>query len=105
MTQKKMRKSTKTLIVMGSIPFELLQNTEHYLKRSSSTRLSALFDDLVDDLIDELHPKLVCNIYGINVSNVTPVKPNFELLRPLFGWAPADTIKRTFAVTITQFAR
>jgi hypothetical protein len=51
-----------------------------------------------------VHPKLVCYIYGINVSDVTPVKPNFELLRPLFGWAPADTIKRTFAVT-TQFTR
>jgi hypothetical protein len=62
------------------------------------------FDDLVDDIIDELHPKLVCDIYGINVSDVTQVKPNFELLRPLFGWAPANTIKRTFAVT-TQYAR
>jgi hypothetical protein len=62
------------------------------------------FDDLVDDLLDELHPKRIYDIYGINVSDVTPVKPNFELLRPLFGWASADTIKRTFAVT-TQFAR
>ena len=26
------------------------------------------------------------------------------MLRPLFGWAPADTIKRTFSVT-TQYAR
>jgi hypothetical protein len=51
------------------------------------------FDALLDDRIDELHPKLVCNIYGINDTNVTPVKPNFESLWPLFGWEPAETIK------------
>jgi hypothetical protein len=62
------------------------------------------FDDLIDDLIDEVHPKLVSDIYGTNGTEVTPVKPNFEILRPLFEWAPADTIKQTFAVT-TQFAR
>jgi hypothetical protein len=62
------------------------------------------FDDLVDDLIDELHPKRVCDIYGISFSDVTPAKPNFELLRYLFGWSPANTIKLTFAVT-TQLAR
>jgi hypothetical protein len=62
------------------------------------------FNDLVEDLVDEVHPKLVCDIYGINVSDATPVKPYFKLLCPLFGWAPADIIKRTFAVTI-QFAR
>jgi hypothetical protein len=32
------------------------------------------------------------------------VKPEFELLRPIFGWAPAGRIHRTFEVT-TQFAR
>jgi hypothetical protein len=31
------------------------------------------------------------------------VKPSFELLLPLFGWAPSDTIQHTFDVT-TQFA-
>jgi hypothetical protein len=41
------------------------------------------FDDLVNDLIDELHPKLVWDFYGINISDdVTQFKPNFELLRP-----------------------
>jgi Reverse transcriptase (RNA-dependent DNA polymerase) len=34
----------------------------------------------------------------------SPVKPDFQSLRPLFGWFPSETIKRTFAAT-TQFAR
>jgi hypothetical protein len=51
------------------------------------------FDDLVDYLLDELHPKRVCHIYGINVSDFTPVKPNFELLRPIFGWALVRIVK------------
>jgi hypothetical protein len=33
-----------------------------------------------------------------------PSIPNFKLLRPLFGWTPADTIKCTFKVT-TLYAR
>jgi hypothetical protein len=62
------------------------------------------FDDLVDDLLDTVTPESVNDIYDIHLTDVNPVQPNFELLRPLFGWAPADTIKRTFAVT-TQYAR
>ena len=33
-----------------------------------------------------------------------PSKRDYELLRPFFAWAPADTIRRTIAVT-TQYAR
>jgi hypothetical protein len=62
------------------------------------------FDDQVDDLLDTVHPKAVNGIYGVHSSEVSKVTPNYELLRPLFGWAPADTIKRTFYVT-TQCAR
>ena len=62
------------------------------------------FDDLIDDLFDTLHPDGLNDVYGVNVTDVNPIKPNFEFIRPLFGWAPADTIKRTFDVT-TQFAR
>jgi hypothetical protein len=62
------------------------------------------FDDMVDDLIDSVNPKRVSDVYDINVTDVNQVKTNFELLRPLFGWAPAETIKRTFDVT-TQYAR
>jgi hypothetical protein len=61
------------------------------------------FDDQVDDLLDTVHPDAVSDIYGVNSSEVSKVTPNYELLRPLFGWAPADTIKRTFSVT-TQYA-
>jgi hypothetical protein len=38
-----------------------------------------------------------------NVADVVKVKPNFELLRPLFGWVSIDTIQRTIDVT-TKFA-
>jgi hypothetical protein len=62
------------------------------------------FDDLVDDLIDAVHPENVSDVYDINLTDVKQVKADFELLRPLFGWAPADTIKKTFDVT-TQYAR
>ncbi|MFA9289401.1 MAG: reverse transcriptase domain-containing protein, partial [Weeksellaceae bacterium] len=62
------------------------------------------FDDLVDDLMDAAYPESVSDVYDIHLTDIKQVKPNFELLRPLFGWAPADTIKKTFDVT-TQFAR
>jgi hypothetical protein len=58
----------------------------------------------VDDLLDTVHPETLSGIYGIHSSEVSKVAPNFDLLRPLFGWAPADTIKRTFGVT-TQYAK
>jgi hypothetical protein len=61
------------------------------------------FEDLVDEVMDAVDPKGRKDIYLATLTNVDN-KPNFELLRPLFGWAPTDTIKRTFCVT-TQFAR
>jgi hypothetical protein len=62
------------------------------------------FNEQVDDLLDTIHSEVVSDIYGVHSTEVSKVDPNFDLLRPLFGWAPADTIKRTFAVT-TQYAR
>ena len=35
---------------------------------------------------------------------INPNKSNYEALRPLFGWLPVDTIKKTFQLT-TQYAR
>ena len=55
-------------------------------------------------MIDVVHPESVSDVYDIHLTDVKQVKADFELLRPLFGWAPADTIKKTFAVT-TQYAR
>jgi hypothetical protein len=62
------------------------------------------FEDQVDDLLDTVHLKIFSDIYGLQSSKITKTTPNFELLRPLFGWAPTDTIKRSFGVT-TQYAR
>jgi hypothetical protein len=62
------------------------------------------FSDIVDNVIDNVHPVVVSNVYDLNLTDFAKVKPDFALLRPLFGWAPADTIKKTFDVT-TQYAR
>jgi hypothetical protein len=62
------------------------------------------FDEQFDDLLDTIHPDVVRSTYGIHSSEVSKVAPNFDLPRQLFGWAPANTIKRTFAVT-TQYTR
>ena len=61
-------------------------------------------DDMVDDLIDLSHPEHMCATFGVNMATVAPRQSDFDLLRPLFGWAPSETIKRTFSVT-SQFAR
>jgi hypothetical protein len=60
--------------------------------------------DIVDDIIDTLHPDNVRSTYVAHNSNITPAPPNFDFLRPLFGWTPADTIKCTFEAT-NQYAR
>jgi hypothetical protein len=60
--------------------------------------------NIVDDIIDTLHPDNVYSTYVAHLSKVTPAQTNFEFLCPLFGWTPADTIKRTIEVT-TQYAR
>jgi hypothetical protein len=60
--------------------------------------------DNVDDILDTLYPDSIRITYFADLSNVTPATPNFELLCPLFGWTPADIVKRTFEVT-TQYAR
>jgi hypothetical protein len=62
------------------------------------------FDEQVDDLLDTIHPEVVSDIYGVHSTEGSKVDPNFDLLHPLFGQAPADTIKRTFSV-MTQYAR
>jgi hypothetical protein len=62
------------------------------------------FEDQVDDLMDPVHPELVSDIYGLHSTEVSKVPPKFALLHPLFGWAPSNTIQRTFDVT-TQYAR
>jgi hypothetical protein len=59
---------------------------------------------MVDELLDFWQPDNVCGTYGVIMASVTNRQPDFNLLRPLLGWAPSETIKRTFSVT-TQFAR
>jgi hypothetical protein len=61
------------------------------------------FDDVVEDLLDTRHPDKSNNTYTVSLTTVED-KANFDLLRPFFGCAPADTLKKTFEVT-TQFAR
>jgi hypothetical protein len=57
------------------------------------------FDDLVDDLLDDLHPQRVFDLYGNNVSDVTAVKPNFELCshNPVCSWSSFRHSQATLA--------
>ena len=61
-------------------------------------------DDVVDNLMDHHHPTLVQAVYDVHILESKPSKQDYELLRPFFAWAPADTIRRTISVT-TQYAR
>jgi hypothetical protein len=61
-------------------------------------------EDMIDDIVDNNNiTDLMVDPYVINQMTITTVKPDFQMLHPLFGWFPAETIKRTFNVT-TQFA-
>ncbi|MFA9289559.1 MAG: hypothetical protein ACEQSA_06845, partial [Weeksellaceae bacterium] len=60
--------------------------------------------DVIDDIIDSYHHDHVTDVYGIHTIETKPTKTDFNLIRPYFGWAPAETIRRTFDVT-TQYAR
>jgi hypothetical protein len=62
------------------------------------------FSDIVDDVIENVHLAVVNSVYDLNLTDDAKVKPDFALLRSLFGWASADTMKKTFDVT-TQYAR
>jgi ribosome biogenesis protein Nip4 len=61
-------------------------------------------DNMVESLMEILNPHVFSDIFGVNRTHVESLKPSLELLRPLFGWAPSDTIKRKFYVT-TQYTR
>jgi len=82
---------------------------------------TAYFDALeyeepsTDDVVDECVMRRTLELYEHEVNDKGPPyeaagpkvkkrEPDYEALRPMFGWLPTDTIKRTFAVT-TQFAR
>jgi hypothetical protein len=62
------------------------------------------YEDQVDDLLSTANLEIISDMYEVHLSEISKATPNFYLLRPVFGWVPADTIKRTFGVT-TQYAR
>jgi hypothetical protein len=59
-------------------------------------------DEHVNDLIDSIHHLVVSNTY-VEQLQTQAHRLDFDALRPFFGWASAETIKQTFAVT-TQYA-
>ena len=97
----------------SSYPFD---DVGEYLHRTVATHTtnteSEFFDayenpdliDVIDDIIDSYQCEQVNDIYGANAMVTKPHQQDFNLLRPFFGWAPADTIHKTFGVT-TQYAR
>jgi hypothetical protein len=65
-------------------------------------------DDIIDHFVyDANRPCLLANNGTMTPSPriIEPKEPDYETLRPFFGWSPStDTIKHTFEVT-TQYAR
>ena len=61
-------------------------------------------DEAIELIIDYLNPEVPKHIYESYNLERTPKEPDYESLRPRFGWFPVETIKKTFGVT-TQFAR
>ena len=59
---------------------------------------------MIGDILDAHHPAVFQSIYQGHAVESSPSPRDYELLKPLFAWAPADTIKRTLTVT-TQYAR
>jgi hypothetical protein len=59
---------------------------------------------LIDDILDSFNPEVVNNIYEVHAMESLPSKRDYNLLRPFFAWAPAETIRKTIGVT-TQYAR
>jgi hypothetical protein len=60
-------------------------------------------EDIIDYLLDNHHPEVVHNFYFVHALETAPSKRDYELLRPLFAWAPSDTIRCTIEVT-NQYA-
>ena len=60
------------------------------------------YSDVIDDILDAHHPAVFQNIYQIHAVESSPTPRDYELLKPLFAWAPADTIKRTLTVCSTH---
>ena len=56
-------------------------------------------DIVIDDIIEEC----ILSTYNTQNHEVARQTPDYEPLRPLFGWLPTDIIKRTFVAT-TQYA-
>ena len=93
----------------------LVQHTE---LASSSHYVPTFFDALAEPRSDDVTDWLDSIVYDSNRvcldvhhAAVTPSPrlvhtkvPTYEKFRPLFGWLPTDTIKRTFEIT-TQYAR
>jgi hypothetical protein len=69
------------LINVGSVDIEWLLHIMLCLKKSSFIHI----EDTVNDTLDALKAASICGTYMITLVNVTPVKPNFEILCPLFG--------------------
>ena len=70
-------------------------------------QLNILSDTGVFDLSDCADPStwdVTNHTTSISAPRKESKEPNYEALRPNFGWAPADIIKRTFNAT-TQYAK
>ena len=69
-----------------------------------ATFFDAVDPPTVDDIVDDCVMHSNVDLYEVHSREVTKQEPDYEALRPFFGWLPVDVVKRTFAVT-TPYAR
>ena len=70
----------------------------------TAKRLTARQYDSIDDMIeDSVYSTYVSEVLSVPAAQVKKKNPDFEVLRPLFGWLPVETVKRTWECT-TQMA-
>jgi hypothetical protein len=53
------------------------------------------YSDVVDNILDAHNPELVQTVYEAQAVEAFPTPKDYDLLKPFFAWAPANTIKRT----------
>ena len=80
----------------------------NYRKRVVVVEHATFFDAVdpptVDDIVDDCVMHSNVDLYEVHSREITKQEPDYEALRPFFGWLPVDIVKRTFAAT-TQYAR
>jgi hypothetical protein len=94
-------------VIVQEVALSPVHDSDASLFDNFDVLLSDDVDDIVDHYVyDSNRPTLFVHHGEVTPSprRIQSSTPDYEMLRPFFGWLPTDVIKRTFAVT-TQYAR